>query len=231
MTFRQQGYAVFRNGLGAAALRELQALSDRHEATARPDPGRPWGEHQLLDITVPPPDEVLTAHAKAWIGSLGFAAPWRDLEPDMAHGQLTYSFCSDSPDALALREHTDGLWPPDADQVARNEFLLGALLGDVASLADGPYVCWPGSHLQAIAHLETLWTADVADGFRTLPPGEGTPTPILGWAGDIVVAHRLLRHGTAPRSRPGVRRMAFFRLGHRMLPAGTRVRDAAMTQL
>lgn len=231
MTFRRHGYAVFRNGLSAAGLRELQALSHRHEAGSRPDTARSWGEHQLLDVSTPPPADMLTAEAKAWIGSLGFAAPWCDLEPDMAHGQLTYSFFTDRPDTLALREHTDGLWPPDSDRVARNEFLLGAILEDVTSPADGPYVCWPGSHLQAIDHLEKQWTADVADGFRTLPQCEGTPTPILGGAGDVVVAHRLLRHGTAPRSRPGVRRMVFFRLGHRMLPAGTRVGDSAMTQL
>ena len=231
MSFRSDGYAVFGNGLTAVALLELLALSYRHEAPSRPGDGRTWGEQQLHDVATPLPAEVLTAEAKAWIGGLGFAAPWRKLEPDMAHPQLTYSFEAASLGALALREHTDGLWPPDSDHVARSEFLLGAILEDVPSLSHGPYVCWPGSHLHAIDHLEARSTDDVADGFRTLPEGRGMPMPILGRAGDIVVAHRLLRHGTAPRARPGVRRMTFFRLGHRVLPKGTRVCDSAMTQL
>ncbi|WP_291990509.1 phytanoyl-CoA dioxygenase family protein [Luteitalea sp.] len=231
MTFRSDGYAVFPAGLTDEALRGLLALSHRHEAASRPGDGRTWGERQLHDVATPAPAEMLTAAARAWIAGLGFAARWRDLEPDMAHPQLTYSFQVASPVTLALREHTDGLWPRDSDRVARSEFLLGTILEDVPSLAHGPYVCWPGSHREAIDHLDALSADDVADGFRTLPDGRGRPMPILGRAGDIVVAHRLLRHGTAPRAFPGVRRMAFFRLGHRMLPAGTRVRDSAMTQL
>lgn len=231
MSFRSDGYAVFPAGLSDEGLQGLLALSRRHEASSRPGDGRTWGERQLHDVATPPPAGMLADRAKAWIAGLEFAAPWRDLEPDMAHPQLTYSFEAASPGMLALREHTDGLWPPDSDRVARSEFLLGAILEDVPSLAHGAYVCWPGSHREAIEHLEARADDDVADGFRSLPEGRGSPMPILGRAGDIVVAHRLLRHGTAPRACPGVRRMAFFRLGHRMLPPGTRVRDSAMTQL
>ena len=47
MSFRSDGYAVFSNGLTAVALREMLALSYRHEAPSRPGDGRTWGEGKV----------------------------------------------------------------------------------------------------------------------------------------------------------------------------------------
>jgi hypothetical protein len=231
MGFRSEGFVIFRSGLTDVALQELHRLSRAHEARAMPSDGRSWGECQLTDLRHPRAAEMIKPALKRVIEGLEFGTPWQVLEGDLAHPQLTYSFQTEALPGLALREHTDGLWPPTADSVARSEFLLGALLEDVHSRECGPYVYWPKSHQGAIDHLERLPESVLADRFRTIPAGVGTPAAFLGRAGDVIVAHRLLRHGTAARTSSGVRRMAFFRLGHEYLAVGARVRDTSIARL
>ena len=235
MGFRANGFTVFENGLTGAGLDELSRLSRLHEAAATPTiAGRSWGESQLDHIGHLAAMDVVTPAVRQAIGEIGFGKPWPVLASDFARPHLTYSFqadCSRSDvSGLALNQHTDGLWPPTSDRIALPEFLLGALLEPVSSVDGGPYVFWPKSHLDAIDHLERSPDSVLAHRFPTIPPGAGMPTPFLGRAGDVIVVHRLMRHGTAVRTSPGVRRMAFFRLGHEFLAAGTRVRDTSIAR-
>jgi hypothetical protein len=233
MGFRSDGFIVFENGLTGAGFDELSRLSRLHEAEATPTiAGRSWGECQLDHIEHLPAMDIVTSGLRQAIEEIGFGKPWPVLALDFARPHLTYSFQTGTGvSGLALNQHTDGLWPPTADHVAQSEFLMGVLLGPVSSFDCGPYVFWPNSHLDAIDHLDRSPESVLADRFRTIPPGAGRPTPFLGHAGDVIVVHRLLRHGTAARTSPGVRRMAFFRLGHEFLAARARVGDTSFTRL
>ena len=168
MGFRSEGFVIFRSGLTDVALQELHRLSRAHEARAMPSDGRSWGECQLTDLRHPRAAEMIKPALKRVIEGLEFGTPWQVLEGDLAHPQLTYSFQTEALPGLALREHTDGLWPPTADSVARSEFLLGALLEDVHSRECGPYVYWPKSHQGAIDHLERLPESVLADAIRSM---------------------------------------------------------------
>lgn len=231
MTFRSEGFVVFRSGLTDAGLGELHRLSEVHEAQAIPTiAGRSWGECQLKYLDHLRAIDIVVPGLEREIADIGFDKPWRVLASDFAHPHLTYSFQADASSSLALEQHTDGA-PKGADRVAQPEFLMGVLLEDVPSADCGPYVYWPRSHVIAVEHLERSPDSLLVDRVRSIPPAEGQPTPFLGRAGDVIVAHRLLRHGTAARTASGVRRMAFFRLGNEFLPVGARVGETSFARL
>jgi hypothetical protein len=229
MGFRSEGFFVFRNGMTKDSLGELQRLSELHENQATPTiVGRSWGEYLLKDVPKLRTGDVVTPGLKREIEAVGFAKSWSVLAQDFKSPQLTYSFRTKAL-ALALDQHTDGA-PKGATCVAQQDFLLGVLLNDVPSTESGPYVYWPRSHLDAIDHLEKSQGSELLHRVRTIPPAAGPPSPFLGRAGDVIVAHSLLRHGTAWRTSSGVRRMAFFRLGHELLPVGARVCDTSFAR-
>jgi hypothetical protein len=231
MTFRSEGFVVFRNGVTDIGLKELHRLSKAREAEAIPTiAGRSWGECQLKYLDDLRAIDIAGSALKRKIEDIGFAKPWQVLASDFAHPHLTYCFQAGARPGLALEQHTDGA-PKGADCVAQPELLMGALLEDVPSPECGPYVYWPKSHLHAIDHLERAPESLLVDRVRSIPPSGGTPSSFLGCAGDVIVAHRLLRHGTASRSSSGVRRMAFFRLGNEFLPVGARVGDTSFARL
>lgn len=231
MGFRSEGFVVFESGVTDAGFKELHRLSTLHEAEAMPTiAGRSWGECQLDGLEHLPAMDIVTSGVRQAIEGMGFSKPWQVLALDFAHPHLTYSFQTTA-SGTALGQHTDGLWPPSGDRIAQSEFLLGVLLAPVPSSECGPYVYWPKSHLDAIDHLEQSPESVLADRFRSIPPAVGTPTPFLGRAGDVILVHRLLRHGTVTRTASGVRRMAFFRPGHEFLAAGARVCDTSFARL
>ncbi|MCF8532020.1 MAG: phytanoyl-CoA dioxygenase family protein [Reyranella sp.] len=231
MGFRSDGFVVFKNGLTDEGFTELLRLSKLYEAEAIPTTaGRHWGECLLKRVEHLRAMDIVTSDVRQAIEDIGFSKPWPVLALDFAHPQLTYSFQTDA-SGLALNQHTDGLWPPSANYVAQCEFLLGVLLEHVPSFECGPYVFWPKSHLDAIDHLEQSPESVLADRFRTIPPAVGVSASFLGRAGDVIVAHRLLRHGTASRTSAGVRRMVFFRPGQEYLAVGARVCDTSFARL
>lgn len=230
MGFRSEGFVVVRNGLTQAGLEELLRLSRLHEARAMPTVrGRSWGECQLKYLDELRAIDFVTPGLRREIEGIGFAKPWQVLAQDFAHPHLTYSFQTTA-SGVAFEQHTDGA-PKGVTSVAQPELIMGALLEDVPSPECGPFLYWPGSHLDAIDHLQGSQHSLLVDRVRTIPPADGPPRPFLGRAGDAIICHRLLRHGTAARTAGGVRRMAFFRLGNEFLAEGARVGDTAFARL
>jgi hypothetical protein len=112
--------------------------------------------------------------------------------------------------------HIDGMYTPDngvpAGTLQHFTALLGVYLSDVPGPDAGNFTVWPGSHRLLEAHFRQHGTASIVDGFPSLalPP----PKPLLGRAGDVVLAHYALAHAGAPNLGPHVRYAVFFRLHH-----------------
>jgi hypothetical protein len=209
MTFQKDGYQIFADGLTADAFAFLSSLSHQHEATARATNG-PWGERARIEEPTMASIEVFTEPVKRAILA-NTDCGWSELCVSISYPQLTYSFQTGQ-SQLALLQHVDGAGE-ETEEAIEHEILVGALLSSVASEADGPFVVWPGSHLSGRDFLWRNRQMPVWNAIRAIPLDPSRPQPFLGQAGDVILVHRLLQHGTAARSAPGVRRMAFVRLG------------------
>jgi hypothetical protein len=209
MTFQKDGYQIFSGGLTADGFAFLSGLSHQHEATARASNG-PWGERARVEEPTLASIEVFTGPVKQAILANTDCA-WSKLCVSIAYPQLTYSFQTDQ-SQLALLQHVDGAGEA-SEEAIEHEILVGALLGSVAGEGDGPFVVWPGSHISGREFLRRNPQMPAWNAIRAIPLDPSRPQPFLGHAGDVILVHRLLQHGTAARSAPGVRRMAFVRLG------------------
>jgi hypothetical protein len=209
MTFQNDGYQIFDGGLTPPAIALLLDLSQRHEATARAS-SRPWADRGRVEEPTLAAIEVFTDPVKQAILANTDCA-WSKLSSSILYPQLTYSFQTDQ-SQLALVQHVDGA-ADDTEEAVEHEILVGALLDSVTSDADGPFVLWPRSHISGRDFLRRNLQMPVWNAIRAIPMDPSRPQPFLGQAGDVILVHRLLQHGTAARSTPGVRRMAFIRLG------------------
>ena len=113
--------------------------------------------------------------------------------------------------------HIDGMYTPDngvpAGTLQHFTGLLGVFLSDVATPRDGNFTVWPGSHRLLAAHFRQHGIGALAAGglpALALPQ----PRPLLGRAGDVVLAHYALAHAAGPNLGPHVRYAVFFRLHH-----------------
>lgn len=88
--------------------------------------------------------------------------------------------------------------------------LIGVMLSEMPQLDGGNFTVWPGSHLSNAAKLRDQGPKSLLKEMPsiTLPD----PVQITGRAGDAVLTHYLLSHGTAPNWSCDVRYMIFFRL-------------------
>jgi hypothetical protein len=128
--------------------------------------------------------------------------------------QFTYTKPTEGPDIF--NEHRDGAKDADATKIGRYKLQIGILLSDVAD-ADGPFIYWPGSHHLALLHAGKHPDLGPVELIRTdLKFRERvTHCRFVGRAGQVILSHPLLTHGTL-RNRGGcIRRMAFLRAGWR----------------
>jgi Phytanoyl-CoA dioxygenase (PhyH) len=209
MTFQRDGFQIFEGGLTSHAVTILTDLSYKHEAAVRAS-NRPWGEIGRFEEPTLNAIEVFTDPVKESIlANTDYG--WGRLTSSIAYPQLTYSFQTDEV-GLALVQHVDGA-ADGPEEATECEILAGALLSSVASEADGAFVLWPASHISSRNYLLNHLQMPAWNAIRTIPKDSSRPQPFVGQIGDVILVHRLLQHGTATRSTPGVRRMAFIRLG------------------
>ena len=115
-----------------------------------------------------------------------------------------------------LLPHLDGMSSPTnavpPGHLRNFTALVGVLLSDVLEEDEGNFTVWPGTHLLNADYLQRVGARKLLDGMPdiALPP----PLQLTGRAGDVVIAHYLLSHGTAASWGCDVRYMAFFRLTH-----------------
>ncbi len=95
--------------------------------------------------------------------------------------------------------------------------LAAVLLSDCPAGEHGNFTVWPGTHLEMARWFRADGTRvpDV-DAFvtavRDLADATSEPVSVVGRAGDLVLAHYLLLHGTGIHTGPHVRYVVFFRL-------------------
>jgi hypothetical protein len=96
--------------------------------------------------------------------------------------------------------------------------LIGIYLSDVSELDHGNFTVWPGSHRTIATYLAQNLDAnadniyEVIRGIGQIDCGE--PLQIRARAGDVVICHSLLKHGTAPNLGSNIRYMVFVRARH-----------------
>jgi hypothetical protein len=131
-----------------------------------------------------------------------------------------YAFAREVGVDAGYDRHIDGADLDREQPAGRYEVLIAVLLQPVHDERDGAFVFWPGNHIEVFENLrarprERLRTA-IHDCVPDLGARGGTtlasaPMALTGKAGDAAICHHLMVHGNAPRGRPGVRQMLFFR--------------------
>jgi Phytanoyl-CoA dioxygenase (PhyH) len=129
-------------------------------------------------------------------------------------GQIALRFPAGQPRAVV--PHIDGMYTPDngvpAGTLMHFTALLGVFLSDVTGPDAGNFTVWPGSHRVLEAHFRAHGTAAISARFPSLAPT--SPRPLLGRAGDVILAHYALAHAASVNLGPHVRYAVFFRLYH-----------------
>ena len=156
--------------------------------------------------------EILALYAETPARALAEAAIGRVRAP--AEGQIALRF------PVAQRRevvpHIDGMYAPGngvpPGSLMHFTALLGVFLSDVTVPDAGNFTVWPGSHRVLEAHFRQHGTAVISQAFPSLDPCR--PRPLLGRAGDVVLAHYALAHAAAVNLAANVRYAVFFRLYH-----------------
>jgi hypothetical protein len=183
-------------GIAKDALDTLRAQTFCPELVSAP---------AILDLYRATP---LAAFAQAAIG------PGRVRDPGV--GQIALRFPSAGAGRAEPRPHIDGMPQRQNGVAAGTIYHFTALAAVFLSDADGPFqgnfTVWPGSHLALARHFGASGTDELLERF----PSIALPSPrqLTFRAGDTLLAHYLLAHGSALNLGPHVRYAVFFRLFH-----------------
>ena len=217
-TFARDGFLVVPGVVDASLLVAADAEIDRVIAAAPPAPDATFKHFYFL-----PPARLPAAHAAlVESGALAIAeeltAP-EPLVPFFDHIQIALNIppYDHHPGGPHIDGH--GYRQPDHEPTPDSFTLLaGIFLGDETTVDRGNVWVWPGSHL---VH-ERLFRERGTDvlmangGHVTMldrPPPLGEPVPVLGHAGDLLLAHFLLGHNSGGNLTDRTRRMLYYRLG------------------
>jgi hypothetical protein len=115
--------------------------------------------------------------------------------------------------------HIDGITPPDPSGVPGTfTMLAGILLTDQPGEDMGNLWVWPGSHLSTAAYLREHGPEALISSAPYPPVDLAEPRQVVGWAGDLLLAHYLLGHNIGGNLSGVTRETIYFRLrreGHR----------------
>ncbi|HSI84628.1 MAG: phytanoyl-CoA dioxygenase family protein [Candidatus Methylacidiphilales bacterium] len=130
------------------------------------------------------------------------------------HGQVNLRFPTVMDPPPAPIPQIDGIHSPH-NGVPKGELFnftasLGVFLSDITDVNMGNYTVWPGSHHIFAEYLREMGPRTLLNGFPVLELP--APYQITLKAGDIVLSHYLLAHGTAPNISQHIRYACFFRL-------------------
>jgi hypothetical protein len=156
--------------------------------------------------------EILALYHDTPARALAEAAIGRVRAPD--EGQIALRFPVAQPRPLV--PHIDGMYSPDngvpPGTLMHFTALIGIFLSDVTAPDAGNFTVWPGSHRVLEDHFRRHGTGVISNAFPSLEPAR--PRPLLGRAGDVVLAHYALAHAAAVNLGAHVRYAVFFRLYH-----------------
>lgn len=158
----------------------------------------------------------LLLHSPVWPLAESLMGEGQIRPGSQGDAQINLRFPVEEASQLPIEPHLDGMASNTngvpSGQLHSFTMLVGVMLNDMVGENRGNFAVWPGSHLLNAAYLREA-------GPRTLlehMPLVDLPAPvqISGQAGDVVLSHYLLSHGTAPNLSCDVRYMIFFRLTH-----------------
>ena len=136
------------------------------------------------------------------------------------NAQINLRFPVERGTLLPIEPHLDGMASRTnkvpAGTLQSFTALIGVMLSDMPEPECGNFTAWPGSHLLNARALKRDGPRSLLD--RMPDVALGTPLQITGRAGDVVLSHYLLSHGTAPNWSSDIRYMVFFRLVRRHHP-------------
>jgi len=195
-TLKQQGYVVVPTNQSAQIAIALRAINGAfYEQGLEPQSQLDFDWTYFPDLACDP--RILDLSD----GATSFLQRILDVPLLPMTGQIALRFPSgDKP----FQPHIDGsygrTWAPHFSA------LVAVFLSNVGP-NDGAMQVWPGSHLRVQNHV-----ADVMEG--RFPPGllQGDPTPVVGQAGDVMIAHPLLVHSTSAVKSEHIRYTVFFRV-------------------
>lgn len=151
-------------------------------------------------------------NASGLLGLAESAIAKDELQPVQA-GQIALRFPI-MREAFEPRPHLDGMHTPTngvpAGELRSFTALAGVMLSDVTGDGQGNLVVWPGSHRLHGEYFRQHQPESLLEG---MPKVElSPPRQLTGRAGDAVLCHYLLAHGTAPNVGPNIRYAIYFRL-------------------
>ncbi len=99
----------------------------------------------------------------------------------------------------------------------RRDFTVIAVvyLVDVPGLNCGNFTAWPRSHRETRDYFRQVPHDILSRDMNPPIPVSGSPVMITGHAGDVILAHHLLRHEGGPNLSPHVRHAVISRISHR----------------
>ena len=222
MLDRQQKQAFAENGylvLPQIVPRDWIEAA-RHEIQDRLRHNPPAEEHRgpffyFLNDPLPAPLTALLSGSPALAAAESLIAPGIFEAPD----QIQISLNIPPYDHRPGGPHIDGLSPPEpTGRPGTFTLLAGVFLTDQTVVNTGNLWVWPGSHLLSAAYFREHGPDQLLPSVPYPPVALPDARPVMGRAGDLLLAHYLLGHNMGGNMSPAMREVIYFRLrreGHR----------------
>ena len=89
--------------------------------------------------------------------------------------------------------------------------MVGVFLTDLIEQDWGNFTVWPGSHREIQQAFKGKYGRELVNAVRNPGPTKAPSRQITASAGDVIITHHLLGHGTAKNVADTTRYVAFFR--------------------
>jgi len=208
-SFAENGYLavpqIVPPDLIQAARREIQSrLRQTPPASEHRGPFFYW-----LDDPLPEPLTALLFGTPAMAVAEALIAPGKFEAPDRVQISLNIPPYDHRPGC----PHIDGLSPPEATgRPATFTLLAGVFLTDQAVVDTGNLWVWPGSHRLTADYLREHGPDQLLSSVPYPPVALPESCPVMGHAGDLLLAHYLLGHNMGGNMSAARREVVYFRL-------------------
>ena len=214
-SFAENGYLVLPQIVPLALIAEA-----RRDTGNRLRQNPPPDEHRgpffyFLDNPLPDPLTALLYGSPALAVAESLIAPGKFEALDQVQVSLNIPPWDHRPGG----PHIDGLSPPEpTGRPGTFTLLAGVFLTDQTVVDTGNLWVWPGSHRLTAAYLREHGPDQLLPSVLYPPVALPEGCPVVGRAGDLLLAHYLLGHNMGGNTSPAMREVVYFRLrrqGHR----------------
>lgn len=157
----------------------------------------------------------LALETPAW--ALAEALMGADNITPVSVGQIALRFPVLEEPVETVSPHLDGTYSPlngvPEGSLRGFSMLLGVVLRDIEETDAGNLMVWPGSHHLYAQYFRQHGWESLLQGMPAVDLGK--PVQVTAKAGDVLLVHYLLGHGTSANLSPNIRYTVYFRLRHR----------------